>query len=394
MKNENKKEPFIFSGRFIYIIQLVVSALAVWAILKLDLLPGRYLTIALGTIVVFGLVTMTITKKNHFNGKNFLKVISLLLSLAIGVGTFYMFNGATFIDNITGANKDTNTISVVVLKDSEFESFDDVKDLVFEANTLQDAEGVEKAKGLLFEKHKIDISVKAVDTYTTLADNLLSSKSDVILLNEAHRTFITDNNENFDELTKVISSVSFQVETDIPTTDVNVKEETFSIFISGIDTYGPVSSKSRSDVNMIMTVNPNTSQILLTSIPRDYHVILPKFGKYDKLTHAGIYGVGESVAALEKLMGINIDFYAKVNFSSVTKIVDALGGVTVNSQWTFTGPGGHKFVKGDNFVNGEKALSFVRERYSLPGGDNSRIINQQALITGILNKFFENGEYF
>lgn len=381
-----KKEPFFLSGKFIYAIQSFVSVLAIWAILKLNLLPTKYLLVALGSITLLALTTAAIVKKKLFKGKSALKVLSLLLSLAMGMGTLYAFNGETFIDGITGANKDTHVISVVVMKDSGYDKFDDVKDFAFGANTAQDNEAIEQAKELIATKYKADISIDPVEGYITLAEQLISGNREVILLNEAHRSFITDNDDSFNEITKVIAEVSYQVESAITDYNTNVNKDTFSIFLSGIDTYGPVSSTSRSDVNMIVTVNPNTNQILLTSIPRDYHVILPKFNQYDKLTHAGIYGVGESVAAMENLLGIDIDYYAKVNFSSVTKIVDALGGVNVNSQWTFTGPQGYQFTKGDNFVDGAKALSFVRERYSLPGGDNSRVINQQALVTGILNK--------
>lgn len=383
---QTKKEPFFLSGKFIYAIQALVSVLAIWAILKLNLLPTKYLLIALGVIVFLALSTSAIVKNNLFKGKSALKILSLLLSLAMGMGTLYAFNGDSFISGITGANQDTHVISVVVKKDSDFNKFDDVKDFTFGANLAQDSESIEKAKELISTKFKTDISVEAVKGYSTLADQLTSGQREVILLNEAHRTFITDNDPEFNENTKVIAEVSYQVESTIVDKNTDVSKDTFSIFLSGIDTYGPVSTTSRSDVNMIVTVNPNTNQILLTSIPRDYHVILPKFNSYDKLTHAGIYGVGESVATMENLLGIDIDYYAKVNFSSVTKIVDALGGVTVNSQWTFTGPGGYQFTKGDNHVDGAKALSFVRERYSLPGGDNSRVINQQALVTGILNK--------
>ena len=144
------------------------------------------------------------------------------------------------------------------------------------------------------------------------------------------------------------------------------------------DVYGPISSKSRSDVNIIATVNPNTKQILLTNTPRDYYVPIPGIsgeGK-DKLTHAGIYGVEKSMATLGQLYGIEIPFYARVNFTSLITMVDLMGGIDVDSEVAFTtdGAGGAiiSVQKGMNHFNGEQALAFARERYSLEGGDNQR----------------------
>lgn len=387
MKHKNiKKERFIFSGQFIFAIQTIISVLTMLAVVKLNLLPTLYFSAVLGALVFLLLLTVNLTINKKKKKQGFLKVLSLLISLVLVVVTFNVYNGESFISGITGASKDTHIISVVVMDESEYKEFDDVKDFTFGANTVLDQESMDKALELISTKYKSDINIENEGDYVKLANDLYNGNYQVILLSESHRTFITDNIEDFNERTRVIGEVSYQVETELQDLDTDVKNDTFSIFLSGIDTYGPVSSASRSDVNMVVTINPNTNQILLTSIPRDYHVVLPKFGKKDKLTHAGIYGATESVRTLELLLGVDIDFYAKVNFSSVTKIVDALGGVTVNSQWAFRGPGGYQFNVGENFLDGAKALSFVRERYSLPGGDNSRVINQQALVTGILNK--------
>ena len=169
--------------------------------------------------------------------------------------------------------------------------------------------------------------------------------------------------------------------------DVNVTKDVFTIFVSGIDTTGRVSTVSRSDVNMLVTVNPVTKDILMTSIPRDYYVTLANKGKKDKLTHAGLGGVENSVKTIENFMGIDINYYAKVNFTSLVKIVDALGGITVESPYNFTTlHGNYQIVKGQNKMDGAKALGFVRERYSLPHGDGDRVQNQQRVLKAMLNK--------
>lgn len=145
-------------------------------------------------------------------------------------------------------------------------------------------------------------------------------------------------------------------------------------------------SNISSDVNMIMSVNPTTKEILLTNIPRDYYVKLHTFGEYDKLTHAGIYGVDESIHTLEDLFDTKINYYVKVNFTSLVDIVDALGGVTVNSKYSFVSQDGYSYKKGENVLDGKKALSFARERKSFKEGDRVRGENQQLVLTALINK--------
>ncbi|MCC9732513.1 LCP family protein, partial [Streptococcus agalactiae] len=159
--------------------------------------------------------------------------------------------------------------------------------------------------------------------------------------------------------------------------------------ISGIDTFGSISTVSRSDVNIIMTVNTNTHKVLLTTTPRDAYVKIPDGGgnQYDKLTHAGLYGVETSMKTLENLYDINLDYYARINFSSFLKLIDLLGGVTVYNDQAFTSKHGNfDFPVGQVTLNSEQALGFVRERYSLQGGDNDRGRNQEKVIAAIINK--------
>lgn len=170
----------------------------------------------------------------------------------------------------------------------------------------------------------------------------------------------------------------------------NVTEEPFHVYISGIDVYGDIKKESRSDVNLIATVNPKTNKILLTTTPRDYYVPIPGVsdGQRDKLTHAGIYGIDTSIATLEELYDIDIPFYVRVNFTSVEEIVDVMGGVDVESELAFTtGEESGAIVdvkKGENHFTGKEALAFVRERKALAEGDNQRGKNQQALLTGLI----------
>ena len=175
---------------------------------------------------------------------------------------------------------------------------------------------------------------------------------------------------------------------DKPKVDPNVDNNAFNIYLSGIDTYGNLKNVSRSDVNLVVTVNRTTRKIKITTIPRDSYVRIADGGhdQYDKLTHAGIYGVGASMHTLENLFDTKIPYYARVNFTSVKDIVNALGGITVTNDQNFTAFNGKYFPKGELTLNGEDALAFARERKSLNDGDFDRGRHHIKLIEAIIRK--------
>ena len=196
-----------------------------------------------------------------------------------------------------------------------------------------------------------------------------------------------EDSEDFYDKYKVIYRFSITEMVDDITKDVDVTKDTFNIYISGIDSYGNVNSLTRSDVNIVVSVNPKTNQILMINIPRDYYVKLHDTDSYDKLTHAGIYGVDMSVSTIEDLLDMEINYYLKVNYNALVKLVDALGGVDVYSKYSFKSAGhGYYFKKGYNHVTGLEALDFVRTRKAFEEGDRVRGENQQAMIQAIIKK--------
>jgi len=217
-----------------------------------------------------------------------------------------------------------------------------------------------------------------------------TTRPDAILLVRGGGSFedlITSQHADFKEKTKKIYEYKIT-----KTVSTKVKQnvgDTFNVYISGIDTFGPASSVSRADVNIIMTVNKKTGRILLTTTPRDSYVKIADGGnnQYDKLTHAGLYGVDSSIHTLENLYGVKIDYYARLNFTSFLKLIDIVGGVDVYNDQTFTSLyGKYSFTPGLVHLNADKALGFVRERYGLTGGDNDRGKNQEKVITAIIKK--------
>ena len=167
---------------------------------------------------------------------------------------------------------------------------------------------------------------------------------------------------------------------------VDVTSKPFNIYISGMDTTGKITEEARSDVNMIITVNPKTHKVLMTSIPRDYLVELQN-GEKDKLTHTGLMGIDETTSDVEDLLGIKINYYVKVNYNTLKDLVNSIGGITINSDKAFISYiGKYRFVEGENQLDGAKALAYARERHAYSDGDNHRVRNQQEVLKAIVNK--------
>ncbi|NQH94311.1 LCP family protein [Streptococcus suis] len=222
-------------------------------------------------------------------------------------------------------------------------------------------------------------------SYLTAYQSMINGESQAMVFNGVFTNILE--NEDPDFSSKVKKIYSFKVTQTVETATEQVSGDSFNIYISGIDAYGPISTVSRSDVNIIMTVNRATHKILLTTTPRDSYVAIADGGQnqYDKLTHAGIYGVNASVHTLENLYGIDISNYIRLNFTSFLQLIDLVGGIDVENTQEFTS-GGYNFPVGTVHLDAEQALIFVRERYSLANGDNDRGQNQEKVIAALIKK--------
>nr|ARJ58016.1 integral membrane regulatory protein Wzg [Streptococcus suis] len=231
------------------------------------------------------------------------------------------------------------------------------------------------------------LATSPATSYLTAYQSMINGESQAMVFNGVFTNILE--NEDPDFSSKVKKIYSFKVTQTVETATEQVSGDSFNIYISGIDTYGPISSVSRSDVNIIMTVNRATHKILLTTTPRDSYVAIADGGQnqYDKLTHAGIYGVNASVHTLENLYGIDISNYIRLNFTSFLQLIDLVGGIDVENTQEFTSlHGNYYFPVGQVHLNAEQALGFVRERYSLEGGDNDRGQNQEKVIAALIKK--------
>ncbi|MDA5405745.1 LCP family protein, partial [Streptococcus thermophilus] len=367
------------------ILYAILALVLLFTMFNYNFLSFRFLNIiiTIGLLVVLAIsIFLQKTKKSPLVTTVVLIIFSLV-SL-VGIFGFKQMIDITNRMNQTAAFSEVE-MSIVVPKESDIK---DVSQLTsVQAPTKVDKNNIEILMSALKKDKKVDVKVDDVASYQEAYDNLKSGKSKAMVLSGSYASLLESVDSNYDSNLKTIYTYKIKKKNNNSAKQVDSK--VFNIYISGIDTYGSISTVSRSDVNIIMTVNMNTHKILLTTTPRDAYVKIPGGGanQYDKLTHAGIYGVETSEQTLENLYGIKIDYYARINFTSFLKLIDQLGGVTVHNDQAFTSlHGKFDFPVGDIQMNSEQALGFVRERYSLDGGDNDRGKNQEKVISAIVNK--------
>ena len=381
--NKRKRKFSIY--KILALMLFIASLFMGYIVYKVNLLPDKYLYLVLGGLCFINIFfDIFLMRKKAKKGLRIL--FSFLTIIVLGVMCFiahYILNTLGFLAKIGPKDYKTETYSVIVLKDSKYKKIKDIKDL--DIGYYSNSEGAKDANKKVLKS--IDANFKDYDDANEASNDLLNGDIKVIMLEDSVMSMVNEDNPEFNTKTKVIYKFVIKLKSKTKAKDVNVTNKPFNIYITGIDTYGEITSVSRSDVNIVATVNPKTKQVLLTSIPRDYYVQLHgTTGVKDKLTHAGIYGVDKSITTIEDLLDIDINYYVKVNFTSLIDIVNALGGITVYSDYTFTTIDGVHFTEGNNNMNGEQALSFARERKAFLEGDNQRGKDQQAVIAALIKK--------
>lgn len=373
--------------KIVYIIQIIMTFLFVGIAYSIHFIPLKYI-LMIGAIL-FGLLLgeyfLIFYKKEKSKRSYITQVLSFLLSIVLAMGSFYVYKAGQTVDLLSTNTFQKRAISVIVLKDSSIKNELQLHEHMLgyvakidETTMKYTTEHIKKELGTVSLKNEADFSMLLKDLY--------SQDVDAIILDEAFRSLLVQENEDFDNDTRVIYQIT-KDEIPVNAKSVDVTSKPFLIYISGIDEYGDLSTVSRSDVNMLAAINPNTKQILLLSIPRDTYFPLHRNKLLDKFTHTGLYGLDESIKTLQDMLNEEINYYVRMNFTSFIDIVDALGGISVYSPYTFkTIKGNYSIVEGYNNLNAAQALSFVRERKRLPSGDFDRGKNQQRMISAIVKK--------
>lgn len=372
-------------AKIVSLILTVLFFITMYFIHHLNILPNKNFLIVgiILLLVVLVLDFKLIRKKTGKISRGLFTFFGILIS----VGNLYLLTyiDAThdFVNSMVSKNQEVVTYHILA-KDNTYQKIKELEN--HKISYLETDTNYTKLKSLI-EKN-IFYHESRVTNISTLISNLEDSSTDAILLEDSHYQMLKEEYQELEEA-KIVKSYRLIVKKDMEEERKKTTKDSFIVYISGIDTYGAISSVSRSDVNIVAVVNPNTSKILLVSIPRDYYVQLHNTaGLKDKLTHAGIYGIDKSVGTIEDLLDIDINYYVRLNFSTLTKSIDLLGGVDVYSDLTFTPWTNRKITikEGINHMNGEMALAFARERHAYTSGDRRRGENQQAIITAMIKK--------
>lgn len=383
MAAKKKTRPLSFS-KYIGFFLNFTTILALVLLYFIDILPLNFFLVS---CLIMGLILLILNRLLKFPA-SFLNLtaclISLILSVGLTIGITYELNTLDFLSKLGFNAYKTENYALIVLKNSSYQTLETLNDKKIGHILFASREGIKKATEKISQI--INISWQEKESITDLLTDLETKKLDAILLEETELQIISEE-EMFDmDKLEIIHQIDVKFKTEKISKEVDITKEPFTIYLSGMDTYGKINSVSRSDVNMLITVNKSKHTILLTSIPRDYYVLLDGKNKYDKLTHAGMYGINTSVKTIENLLDIPINYYVIVNFTTLIDIVDALGGIEVDSKYNFTTIDNHTFQKGLNKLDGLLALSFSRERKAFKEGDRIRGENQQRVLTSIINK--------
>lgn len=392
---EKKRLWPVFRG-FIFLGQLFLQSLCTTLVLRLNILPDTYLILFLGAMVMFALCTgllvfVNVKGRIALWRKIFSAVLALLVMLGCGLIFKFALDAQKLVQDFTADPTNTRNTYLVVLNDNSAESVKDTKGYSYGVLEGFDVEHTQQMLDFIVQETGEEAAISNYTQTTFMVDALLDKKVDALIMNGISITLLLEQPgyENFLSHVRLLYTLPYQEQSKAPEEEKKPEavREPFVVYISGSDTRNYYLTGGLSDVNIVAVVNPNTKQILLLNTPRDYFVPNPAGnGALDKLTHCANYGVECSMEALGTLYGTDIDYYGRINFVGFKKLIDAVGGVTVEADHAFTAITGDYFQKGENTLNGEKALAFARERKNVRGGDNGRGKNQMKVIKAVIDK--------
>lgn len=368
------------------IISTLVMLLFCYCLFKLNMIPTKYLYIifcCLGFIYLI-LLLLTIPPKIKIGIKTFCLIIFLILGTIFGFANKYIFDTMDFMSIIDKDVFQKERYTVMVLDSSNIKNIEELKN-----KNIGSYKSTNSEKAIQELSKKVQVEDNEFSDVETMFESLENGEISAVVISSSVEKLLDSELKDLNIKLKTIYEFKISIEKEDIVKVVNVTNTPFNVYIAGGDGYGSIDITYNTDVNMIATIDPVNRKILLTSIPRDYWVNLVGQGPdaYDKLTHAGYYGIQESVKDLEKLLDIDINYYVKVNFSTIEGIVDAIGGVDVYSDYDFTASDRtYSYNAGYNHMDGKKALRFARERKAFGAGDLQRVKNQQHVVEAILNK--------
>ena len=403
------KKDKVFTGILlaIYLLQLLAEGMAAYMIFRLDMLPPLFAAVLAGVFLFFALLTgflMFLHRKGRTPGLT-RRIVAIVLAIltVFGSGLSFVVANDVFrtMEKVTTPQVSLVTRSIYVRTDDPAQTLTDTANYTYAAVENYDEYSTQQAIKVIETELETTLEVQYFASVPQMVDALYSGNVDAMLLNSAYIQILeeTEGYGDFSQKARLLHDVPVSewtpptvqtepVETEPVVVEKNITNTPFAVYISGSDTRSSyLPTNTRSDVNILAIVNPVTKQVLLLNTPRDYYIENPAGGgSRDKLTHCGIYGIDCSIKALEVLYGLDVNYYARINFTGFETLIDAIGGITVYSDAGFSTAGNTYVGAGENYLNGKEALAFARERYNVSGGDNGRGKNQMKVITAVIKK--------
>lgn len=377
-------------GLALTVVMLIFMAVFMGLLMFLNVLPTIYVVaIVVVLLLIIMYVLLSQFTKAHMVGK----VLAVVLSIIMAVGCYYLVVTHDMLNKVTTPDEGMDVMSIVVRADDEATSINETGNYLYGINSSVNTQQTKETIEHVNEELKTTVETKEYANWSELVDALYLGEVQAIVFNESFRTTMEEYYVTFSTDTKILGYKEIKNDVVIEVPDKEITDEAFTVLISGTDSEGKLSANGRSDVNIIATINPVTKEILLITTPRDLWVTLyygdgsnSGSGK-DKLTHASTNGMACSIATLENIYDVDIDYYVRLNFTGMIKLVDALGGIDVESDYAFTSYAQtHTYVKGMNHMDGYMALIFARERHAFADGDFQRSRNQIKVIQAIADK--------
>ena len=394
MKNFNWKQyiPESTGLCVVLLIGLFAELVFLTLVLALDILPASYTMAIVGILILLDVLILALMKGKKKGSRMRLAALILLVLMmnVLLVGDYYVYSTYDTMQKISKYRATWEIYNVITLKGGQYNVIEDVNGEKINVLGVESKQLTEAKERLVTKE---DVSFRENSDLISLGRQLITEEGDkndaIIMATNAQYRTLKRQIKGYKTSTQSIYKIKVRKRSDDSTKRIDVTVDSFNVLISGKDIWGKLKSDKSglSDVNMVMTINPKTKKVLLTSIPRDSYITLHSYGAKDKLTHTGIYGEDETKKTIEDFLGIDINYSITVNFSMLVDLIDAIDGIDVYSDYEFTSAiHDCSYTKGWNHLKGKPALYFARERKAFPDGDMQRNKNQQKVLKATIEK--------
>lgn len=394
MNYMEKKRIWTIVCLIVIFLQALLETLAAIVVMQLNMLPDDYTAVfVLAMVLVLEATALFMFVPVKHRIRLWRRIVSCVVSAVIIAGSVVVskigYDAHNLLDGVTGDVSNTRSSYVLVLNESPAHSLKETKAFRYGAVGEYDVDHTQQMIVAIEQEIETTVNLQYYKQASAMVDALYNKEADAVIMNDASISLLVEQPgyEDFLSRVRVLHTMTFESDEPEQNNKEDIVNTPFIMYISGSDTRNQFLTVGRSDVNILAVVNPVTKQILLLSTPRDYYVPNPAGkGALDKLTHCGNSGIDVSMKALGDLYDVDVEYYSQINFVGFEKLIDAIGGISVYSDQSFTAISGIHFQKGWNELNGNEAMWYVRERFNVSGGDHTRGKHQMQMIQAVFEK--------